>query len=155
MIGPARFAPFAGLFLILAVTLLSYQRSEGIFVKIAIRPDFCGDDDRPVILRVGPQGALKLYRQPVTLNQIPDRLREIMRYRAHRVMYVAGDLEVAYGEVLSAIDVSSAYVDYVAILTPAVGNSEGDCLGIKLGQFRDEVDGQLPAHVQPVPRWLW
>jgi biopolymer transport protein ExbD len=155
VIGSARFAPFAGLFLILTVTLLSYQSSEGVFVKIAIRPGFCGDGDRPVILRAGPQGALKLYRQPVTLDQIPNRLREIMRHRAHRVMYVTGDHEVVYGEVLRAIDVSSAYVDFVAILTPAVGNSEGDCLGIKLGPFRDEVYGQIPAQVQPVPRWPW
>lgn len=146
---------FTGLFLILAVSLLPHHRPKGHYVQIAVRPVLCGNDDHPVVLRVGPQGALELYRKHVTLDQIPERLRAIMHTRAYRVIYVAGHAKAAYGDVVRAIEATPTHVDYIALLTPQVEKSEGACLGINLGSFRDVAVEQLPVNVQPVPQWPW
>ena len=61
---------------------------------------------------------LEINHQPVTIETLEDRLREIYRERVNKTLYIAGAGSLRYGEIIAVIDASKgAGVDRVGIIS--------------------------------------
>ena len=61
---------------------------------------------------------LEINHEPVTIDGLEDRLREIFRERDNKTLYIAGDGSLRYGEIVAVIDASKgAGVSRVGIIT--------------------------------------
>jgi biopolymer transport protein TolR len=84
-------------------------------------PDARGIPPRSVVLEYKADGRLAINRQPVTIPELQNRLREIFRDRSDRTLYVMGDGELPYGRVIHAIDLAKgAGVERVGIVTESM-----------------------------------
>jgi biopolymer transport protein TolR len=61
---------------------------------------------------------IEINHQPVTIETLEDRLREIYRERVNKTLYIAGAGSLRYGEIIAVIDASKgAGVNRVGIIT--------------------------------------
>ena len=61
---------------------------------------------------------IEINHQPVTIDRLEERLREIYRDRMNKTLYIAGDGALRYGEIVAVIDASrGAGVGRVGIIT--------------------------------------
>ncbi len=80
-------------------------------------------DARTIVVQVlaGPQATYKINEDQVTLENMTARLTEIFSTRNDKVMFVKGDKDLDFGQVLPVInDGHAAGVDNIGIVTPAV-----------------------------------
>ena len=64
---------------------------------------------------------IEINHQPVALEHLEERLREIYRERINKTLYIAGDGALRYGEIIAVIDASKgAGVNRVGIITAAM-----------------------------------
>ena len=82
-------------------------------------------DTRTVVVQVQPNGnagpSYKINEDAVNLAQLTDKLTEIFATRNDKVMFVKGDKDLDFGQVLPVInDGHAAGVDNIGIITPAV-----------------------------------
>ena len=74
-----------------------------------------------VVLEYKADGRLAINNQPVALSELDARLREIYKDRRDRTLYLMGDGELPYGQVIHAIDVAKgAGVDRVGVVTESM-----------------------------------
>lgn len=72
-----------------------------------------------VVVQVLADGSLRLNRDPVTWELLPDRLEEIFRLRAERVAFVRGESSVEFAVIARVIDsMKTAGINTVGLLTP-------------------------------------
>jgi biopolymer transport protein ExbD len=61
---------------------------------------------------------IEINHQPVTIEALEARLREVFRERINKTLYIAGDGSLRYGEIVAVIDASKgAGVNRVGIIT--------------------------------------
>jgi len=82
-------------------------------------------DKRTVVVQVAPNGAAgpsyKINDDAVNLSQLTEKLTEIFASRNEKVMFVKGDKDLDFGQILPVInDGHAAGVDNIGIITPAV-----------------------------------
>ncbi len=80
-------------------------------------------DTRTIVVQVfaGGQATYKINEDPVTLDTLTARLTDIFQTRNDKVMFVKGDKDLDFGQVLPVInDGHAAGVDNIGIITPAV-----------------------------------
>ena len=82
-------------------------------------------DTRTIVIQVQPNGnagpSYKINEDPVNLSQLTEKLTDIFSTRNDKVMFVKGDKELDFGQVLPVInDGHAAGVDNIGIITPAV-----------------------------------
>ena len=82
-------------------------------------------DSRTIVVQVAPNGAAgpsyKINDDAVNLSQLTDKLTEIFAVRNDKVMFVKGDKDLDFGQILPVInDGHAAGVDNIGIITPAV-----------------------------------
>ena len=76
---------------------------------------------RAVVLEYKADGRLAINSQPVTIAELQARLREIYKDRQDRTMYLMGDGELPYGQVIHAIDLAKgAGVERVGVVTESM-----------------------------------
>jgi biopolymer transport protein TolR len=67
---------------------------------------------------------IEINKQPVTLAELEERLRDIYRERVNKTLYIAGDGGLRYGEIVAVIDASKgAGVNRVGIITEGMRRS--------------------------------
>ena len=71
-----------------------------------------------VIVARGADGSVSINSTPVTLADLPDRLRGIFSGRADQTVFVDGDGSLLYGDVMPLIDAANGLGLKVGILTP-------------------------------------
>jgi biopolymer transport protein ExbD/biopolymer transport protein TolR len=80
-------------------------------------------DQRTIVVQIlsGGQATYKINEDQVTLDTLTARLTEIFSTRNDKVMFVKGDKDLDFGQVLPVInDGHAAGVDNIGIITPAV-----------------------------------
>lgn len=153
---PTHAAPFASLFLILAVLPLAHPTPVGFLAWTGRAAKQCGGQEAPVELVVGSSGAVTLQGELVRLEELPARVRLVMRTRATRWAVVHGGAEADYGFIVAVIAAIAADVDRVVLSTPRLEQRAKGCYAAGSEQFRDLSLPDPAAHVQPVPRWrIW
>jgi biopolymer transport protein TolR len=76
-------------------------------------------DLRTVVIVIEKDGSLKINQDPVTEDKLGDRLTEIFKTRAERVVFVKVDPDLEFAPVARAIDIAhGAGIDKVGLMTP-------------------------------------
>jgi biopolymer transport protein TolR len=77
------------------------------------------NQDRTVVIVIDKDKTMKLNQDPIQENQLGDRLTEVFKTRAERVVFVKGDPDLDYNTVARAIDIAKgAAIDKVGLITP-------------------------------------
>jgi biopolymer transport protein TolR len=77
-----------------------------------------------IVLEYHADGRLALNNQPVSLQALAPRLREVYGNRRDKTLYLMGDGELAYGRVVEAIDIAKgAGVERVGVVTESMRRS--------------------------------
>ena len=78
-------------------------------------------NDRTVVIVIDPQGNLKINQDDTTWEKLGDRLVDIFKTRAEKVVFVKGDKDLEFQKVADAIDIAhGANIDKVGLMTPKV-----------------------------------
>jgi hypothetical protein len=117
--------------------------SKGFTVDLAVSPKYCGDGRNIVAVVIGRRRARLNAEPDAAFPAVVQGLREVMSYRAEKVVYIKAEPEVQWGEVLELVDNVWSEVNVIGILTPQVEAlaRQTDCLSpscrdcTKLGGF--------------------
>jgi biopolymer transport protein ExbD len=83
------------------------------------------DQDRTVVIVVDKDGTYKLNQDPILKDHMEQRLIDIFKTRAERVVFVKGDPDVEFQHVATAIDIAkSAGMDKVGLMTKGVESGQ-------------------------------
>jgi biopolymer transport protein ExbD len=78
-------------------------------------------DDRTVVIVIDKLKGLKINQEDTTWAKLEDRLVDIFKTRAEKVVFVKGDPDLEFQTVATAIDLAhSAGIDKVGLMTPKV-----------------------------------
>jgi len=78
-------------------------------------------DDRTVVVQIDKQSNLKINQEDTNWDRLEDRLIEIFKTRAEKVVFIKGDPDLEFQVVARAIDTAhSAGIDKVGLMTPKV-----------------------------------
>ena len=76
-------------------------------------------DQRTVVIVLEKDGSIKINQDPVQESNLQQRLEEIFKTRAERVVFVKGDPDLEFAPVARAIDIAhGAGIDKVGLMTP-------------------------------------
>jgi biopolymer transport protein TolR len=79
------------------------------------------DNDRTVVIVIDKQRHFKINQDDIALDKLEDRLVDIFKSRADKVVFVKGDPDLEFQTVATAIDIAhSAGIDKVGLMTPKV-----------------------------------
>jgi len=75
--------------------------------------------DRTVVIVIDKDKSIKLNQDPIQEEQLGDRLMEVFKTRAERVVFVKGDPDLDFQTVAHTIDIAKgANMDKVGLMTP-------------------------------------
>jgi biopolymer transport protein ExbD len=81
--------------------------------------------DRTVVIVIDKDKSMKLNQDPIDEARLGDRLEEIFKTRAERVVFVKGDKDLDFQTVAKAIDIAKgAGIDKVGLMTPKIEAGE-------------------------------
>jgi biopolymer transport protein TolR len=76
-------------------------------------------DQRTVVIVLEKDGSIKINQDPVTEDNLQQRLEDIFKTRAERVVFVKWDPDLEFAPVARAIDIAhGAGIDKVGLMTP-------------------------------------
>ena len=79
------------------------------------------NNDRTVVIVIDAQGNVKINQDDTTWDKLGDRLVDIFKTRAEKVVFVKGDKDLFFQKVADAIDIAhGAGIDKVGLMTPKV-----------------------------------
>jgi biopolymer transport protein TolR len=79
------------------------------------------NNDRTVVIVIDAQGNLKLNQDDAKWDNLNDRLIDIFKTRAEKVVFVKGDKDLEFQVIARAIDIAhGAGIDKVGLMTPKV-----------------------------------
>lgn len=79
------------------------------------------NNDRTVVIVIDAQGNVKINQDDTTWDKLGDRLVDIFKTRAEKVVFVKGDKDLYFQKVADAIDIAhGAGIDKVGLMTPKV-----------------------------------
>jgi biopolymer transport protein ExbD len=79
------------------------------------------DDTRTVVIVIDKNRHMMLNQEPIEESKLQDRLVDIFKTRAERVVFVKGDPDLEYRDVAKAIDIAKgAQIDKIGLMTPKV-----------------------------------
>src|SRR5665213_1506044 len=77
------------------------------------------ENDRTVVIVLDKQGNVKINQEDTTWDKLSDRLFDIFKTRAEKVVFVKGDPDLEFQTVARAIDIAKgAQIDKVGLMTP-------------------------------------
>ena len=79
------------------------------------------DKDRTVVIVIAKDGSMKLNQEDIDVTKLQDRLVEVFKTSAERVVFIKGDPDLEFGSVARAIDIAKgAGIDKIGIMTPKI-----------------------------------
>ena len=79
------------------------------------------DNDRTVVIIIEKDGSMKLNNESITEDKLGDRLIDVFKTRAERVVFVKGDPDLEFKAIARAIDIAhGANIDKIGLMTPKV-----------------------------------
>ena len=86
-------------------------------------------NDNQIVLEYGADNSIAVNHQPVPLDQLETRLRDIFESRKEKTMFIVGDPSLRYGQIVQVIDAAKgAGVEKVGIVTMGMRN---EAAGVK------------------------
>ncbi len=79
------------------------------------------NQDRTVVIIIEKNHQMKLNTEDITPERLGQRLEEIFKTRAERVVFVKGDPDLDFAAVAQAIDIAKgAGIDKIGLMTPKI-----------------------------------
>ncbi len=79
------------------------------------------DQDRTVVIVIDKDKSVKLNQDPIEWDKLQDRLTEVFKTRAERVVFVRADKDLMFETVATAIDMAKgAGIDKIGLMTPKI-----------------------------------
>ena len=80
-------------------------------------------NDNQIVLEYGADRSIAVNHQPIALDQLESRLRDVFEARKEKTMFIVGDPSLRYGDIVAVIDAAKgAGVDKVGIVTMGMRN---------------------------------
>jgi biopolymer transport protein TolR len=80
-------------------------------------------DNTQIVLEYGADKSIQVNHQPIPLDQLETRLRDVFETRKEKTMFIVGDPSLRYGEIVAVIDAAKgAGVEKVGIVTMGMRN---------------------------------
>jgi biopolymer transport protein ExbD len=106
------------LLIIFMATLPLTRRGVDINLPLDTKTPTTPQDNTQVMLEYTNDHHISINHQPVTLPELETRLRDIFEARKDKTMFIAGDGELRYGDIVAVIDAAKgAGIDKVGIVT--------------------------------------
>jgi len=61
-------------------------------------------NDNQIVLEYGADRSIAVNHQPISLDQLESRLRDVFEARKEKTMFIVGDPSLRYGDIVSVID---------------------------------------------------
>jgi biopolymer transport protein ExbD len=79
------------------------------------------DQDRTVVIVIDKDKNVKLNQDPIDWDHLQDRLTEVFKTRAERVVFVRADKDLMFDTVATAIDMAKGTgIDKIGLMTPKI-----------------------------------
>lgn len=79
------------------------------------------DQDRTVVIQIAKDHSIKLNQDPIEESALQQRLIDVFKTRAERVVFVKGDPDLDFESVARAIDIAKgAGIDKIGLMTPKI-----------------------------------
>jgi biopolymer transport protein ExbD len=86
-------------------------------------------NDNQIVLEYGADNSIAVNHQPIPLDQLEGKLRDIFETRKEKTMFIVGDPSLRYGQIVQVIDAAKgAGVEKVGIVTMGMRN---EAAGVK------------------------
>src|SRR6476620_6617028 len=106
------------LLIIFMATLPLTQRGVDINLPLETKTPTTPQDNTQVMLEYTNDRHITINHQPVTLQDLETRLRDIFETRKEKTMFIAGDGTLRYGDIVAVIDAAKgAGISTVGIVT--------------------------------------
>jgi biopolymer transport protein TolR len=80
-------------------------------------------DNNQIVLEYNADRSIAVNHQPIPLDQLETRLRDVFETRKEKTMFIVGDPSLRYGDIVSVIDAAKgAGVEKVGIVTTGMRN---------------------------------
>jgi biopolymer transport protein TolR len=80
-------------------------------------------NDNQIVLEYGADQSIAVNHQPIPIDQLETRLRDIFESRKEKTMFIVGDPSLRYGQIIQVIDAAKgAGVEKVGIVTMGMRN---------------------------------
>jgi biopolymer transport protein ExbD len=80
-------------------------------------------NDNQIVLEYGADRSIAVNHQPIPLDQLEARLRDVFESRKEKTMFIVGDPSLRYGDIVTVIDAAKgAGVEKVGIVTMGMRN---------------------------------
>jgi biopolymer transport protein TolR len=113
------------LLIIFMAALPLTQKGVDINLPLETKAPSNPTDNQQIVLEYNADRTMAVNKQPVTIAELQNRLREVFETRREKTMFIVGDPSLRYGEIIAVIDAAKgAGVDKVGIVTE--GMRRGD-----------------------------
>ena len=113
------------LLIIFMAALPLTQKGVDINLPLETKAPSTPTDSQQIVLEYNADRSIAVNKQPVSLQELQERLRSVFETRREKTMFIVGDPSLRYGEVIAVIDAAKgAGVEKVGIVTE--GMRRGD-----------------------------
>jgi biopolymer transport protein ExbD len=101
---------------------------KGVDINLPLetqKPSTPVDTSQQIVLEYNADRSIAVNKQPVSLQELQERLRTVFETRREKTMFIVGDPSLRYGEIIAVIDAAKgAGVEKVGIVTEGMRRGE-------------------------------
>jgi len=113
------------LLIIFMAALPLTQKGVDINLPLETKAPSTPSDSQQIVLEYNADRSIAVNKQPVSLQELQERLRSVFETRREKTMFIVGDPSLRYGDIVNVIDAAKgAGVEKVGIVTE--GMRRGD-----------------------------
>ncbi len=114
------------LIIFMVVTPLTQKGLDVELPESADNVEQTAPDPNQLVLDIDVNGQVTINKQPVNMDELPLRIRDIFETRADKTIFLRAAPSLSYGEVVSVLDVAKGNgVERVGIVPPGEGSVGG------------------------------
>jgi biopolymer transport protein ExbD len=125
--------PLADIMLVLLIIMMLVapllQQGVSVTLPIARNSAEKGDSQDNTVIAIGRKGELYVNAQPVSQEDLAERVSSAMEQTVEKIIVIRADTEVEYGAVMSALDqLRTVGIENIGLMTdrpPTLGGSAG------------------------------
>jgi biopolymer transport protein ExbD len=118
------------LLIIFMAALPLTQKGVDINLPLETKAPTTPTDNQQIVLEYNADRTMAVNKQPVTIAELQNRLRDVFETRREKTMFIVGDPSLRYGEIIAVIDAAKgAGVEKVGIVTEGMRRGDSPTTG--------------------------